>query len=154
MSAENVNNILGVTMEKIKEMVDVNTIVGQAISSPDGTIVIPVSKVTYGFAGGGGDLPAKTPQATKEAFMGGSAAGITIQPIAFLAIKNEEVKVLQIEPYTSSVDRAIEKIPDIIDKVNTLAKKETPKNETADIKKDGPKNELKHVEHPGKPGKL
>ena len=123
MSDNQVNNLLGVTMDKIKQMVDVNTVIGDPVTTPDGTTVIPVSRVSYGFASGGSDLP------SKGLFAGGSGAGITISPIAFLAIHQGNVRVLQIEPYLSSVDRALEKVPDVVDKVTSLFQKEDRKEE-------------------------
>ena len=107
MSDNQVNNLLGVTMDKIKQMVDVNTVIGDPVTTPDGTTVIPVSRVSYGFASGGSDLPSKA-QPSAGLFAGGSGAGITISPIAFLTIHQGNVRVLQIEPYLSSVDRALE----------------------------------------------
>ena len=77
MSENKVNNLLGASMDKIKEMVDVNTVVGDPITTPDGTTVIPVSRVSYGFAGGGTDLPSKV-QPEKGLFAGGSGAGTGI----------------------------------------------------------------------------
>ena len=119
MSENQLNGLLGVTMDKIKEMVDVNTVIGDPIPTQDGTTVIPISRVSYGFASGGTDLPSKA-QPNKGLFAGGSGAGITITPIAFLAVKNGSVRILQIEPYFSPVDRALEKIPDVMDKLNAL----------------------------------
>ena len=113
MSDNQVNNLLGVTMDKIKQMVDVNTVIGDPVTTPDGTTVIPVSRVSYGFASGGSDLPSKA-QPSAGLFAGGSGAGITISPIAFLTIHQGNVRVLQIEPYLSSVDRALaveDKVP-------------------------------------------
>jgi sporulation protein YtfJ len=126
MSDRQVNDLMGITMEKVKSMVDVNTVMGTPITTPDGTTVIPVSKVSYGFAGGGSDLPSKAKaegQNGSQMFLGGSGAGITVQPVAFLAVSNGNVKVIQIEPYTSSVDRAIEKVPDVMDKVTSFVDK-------------------------------
>ena len=119
MSENQLNGFLGVTMDKIKEMVDVNTVIGDPIPTQDGTTVIPISRVSYGFASGGTDLPSKA-QPNKGLFAGGSGAGITITPIAFLAVKNGSVRILQIEPFFSPVDRALEKIPDVMDKLNAL----------------------------------
>ena len=79
MSDNQVNNLLGVTMDKIKQMVDVNTVIGDPVTTPDGTTVIPVSRVSYGFASGGSDLPSKA-QPSAGLFAGGSGAGITISP--------------------------------------------------------------------------
>lgn len=128
MSDNQVNNLLGVTMDKIKQMVDVNTVIGDPVTTPDGTTVIPVSRVSYGFASGGSDLPSKA-QSSAGLFAGGSGAGITISPIAFLTIHQGNVRVLQIEPYLSSVDRALEKVPDVVDKVTSLFQKEDRKEE-------------------------
>ena len=128
MSDNQVNNLLGVTMDKIKQMVDVNTVIGTPVTTPDGTTVIPVSRVSYGFASGGSDLPSKT-QPASGLFAGGSGAGITISPIAFLTISHGNVRVLQIEPYLSSVDRALEKVPDVVDKISSLFQKDKPVEE-------------------------
>ncbi len=128
MSDNQVNNLLGVTMDKIKQMVDVNTVIGTPVTTPDGTTVIPVSRVSYGFASGGSDLPSKT-QPASGLFAGGSGAGITISPIAFLTISHGNVRVLQIEPYLSSVDRALEKVPDVVDKISSLFQKDEPVEE-------------------------
>ncbi len=126
MSANNVNGLLGVSMYKIKEMVDVNTVVGEPITTPDGTTVIPISRVNYGFAAGGSDLPSKA-QPAGGLFAGGSGAGVTVSPVAFLSIHDGNVRVIQIEPYFSPVDRALEKIPDIADMLGSLfRKKEEP----------------------------
>lgn len=124
MSEHQVNNLLGVTMEKIKQMVDVDTVMGSPVTAPDGTVIIPVSKVSYGFAGGGTDLPTKQQQqAANGLFLGGSGAAITVNPIAFLTVREGSVRVLQIEPYFSSVDRAIEKIPDVVDQLSAIVEK-------------------------------
>lgn len=118
-------------MDKIKEMVDVNTVVGDPITTPDGTTVIPISRVNYGFAAGGSDLPSKA-QPEGGLFAGGSGAGVTVNPIAFLSIREGNVRVIQIEPYFSPVDRALEKIPDIADMLGSLfKKKEEPAVEPA-----------------------
>ena len=79
MSDHPIKDMMGITMEKIKEMVDVNTIIGEPIVLADGTTIIPISKVSFGFASGGSDLPAKV----ENLFGGGTGAGVTIQPIAF-----------------------------------------------------------------------
>ena len=134
MSDNQVNNLLGVTMEKIKQMVDVNTVIGDPVTTPDGTTVIPISRVSYGFASGGSDLPYKA-QPSSGLFAGGSGAGITINPIAFLAIQNGNVRILQIEPYLSSVDRALEKVPDVVDKLTSLFGKEEKKQDDNRLEK-------------------
>lgn len=122
MSDNQVNKLLGVTMEKIKEMVDADTVIGKPITSPDGTVIIPISRISYGFASGGSDLPSKA-QPSAGLFAGGAGAGITVSPMAFLAISGGNVRVLQIEPYFSPVDRALEKVPQVIDQLTSLFKK-------------------------------
>ena len=122
MSDNQVNRLLGVTMEKIKDMVDADTVIGSPVTSPDGTVIIPISRISYGFASGGSDLPSKAQPAT-GLFAGGAGAGITVSPIAFLAISNGNVRVLQIEPYFSPIDRALEKVPQVIDQLTSFFKK-------------------------------
>lgn len=121
-----IEGMMGITMEKIKQMVDVNTIIGEPINSPDGTVIIPVSKVTYGFASGGSDLPSKKVDG-KELFGGGSGAGITISPVAFLTIHDGDIKLMQIETYLGAIDRVIGMTPELIDKVTGLFKKSKKK---------------------------
>jgi sporulation protein YtfJ len=112
-------------MNKIKEMVDVNTIIGDPITSPDGTIIIPVSKVSYGFASGGSDFPTK--KESKDCFGGGSGAGVTIQPVAFLTVFRGEVKLIPVEKYEGAADRVVGMMPELVDKVSALFKKDRKK---------------------------
>lgn len=143
MSENKVSGLLGISMEKIKEMVDVNTVVGDPITTPDGTTVIPISRVNYGFAAGGSDLPSKS-QPAGGLFAGGSGAGITVSPMAFLSIHKGEVRVIQIEPYFSPVDRALEKIPEIVDMLGSLFGKNKEENEEGEEnKEEAPKPEEK-----------
>ena len=118
-------DMMGNSFGKIKEMVDVNTIIGDPIQTPEGVTIIPVSKVKVGFAGGGSDFAPKGYPANKDnAFGGGSGAGVTITPVAFLVIKGEAVRVLPVaEPAANSVERLIEMLPDLIDQISALAKK-------------------------------
>ena len=84
MSDHPINSIMDTSLKKIKELIDVNSIIGDPITAPDGTTIIPISKVTYGFASGGSDLPTK--KDSKDCFGGGAGAGVTIQPVGFLSI--------------------------------------------------------------------
>lgn len=118
------------TMNKIKEMVDGNTVIGDPITSPDGTIIIPVSKVSYGFASGGSDLPTK--KENKDCFGGGSGAGVTIQPLAFLTVYKGKVTLMPIEKYDGAADRVVGMVPDLVDKVSALFKKDKNKNKVED----------------------
>ena len=126
MNNGKIEGIMGTAMEKIKEMVDVNTVIGEPITSADGTVIIPVSKVTYGFASGGSDFPNKKSE-SNECFGGGGGAGITIVPIAFLSIANGDVKLLQVEPFNNSTDRIIGMLPELIDKISQTFKKDKKK---------------------------
>ncbi len=108
---------MDVTLEKIKSMVDSNTIIGNPINMPDGTLILPVSKVSFGFASGGSDFPSKT---SKQLFGGGGGAGVSISPIAFLVVRGNSVRMLQLADTSNSVDRAIGIMPEMVDKVADL----------------------------------
>ncbi|MGI5893087.1 MAG: GerW family sporulation protein [Candidatus Merdivicinus sp.] len=125
-----IEGVMSTTMQKIKEMVDVNTIIGNPITTPDGTTIIPVSKVSFGFASGGSDLPTKDP---KKTFGGGGGAGVTLQPIAFLVVHEGNVRLLQIATASNTADKIVNAVPEVIDKIsdalaksgNSTSKKET-----------------------------
>lgn len=108
------NSMMSTAMEKVREMVDTNTIVGQPITTPDGVTLIPISKVSFGFGGGGGDYGKNA----KDGFGGGSAAGVKIDPVAFLVIKDGITRVMPVSvPPTSTMERVVEMVPEIMDKV-------------------------------------
>jgi len=117
---ENVQKLMGVSIEKIKEMVDVNTVVGTPINTADGTTIIPISRISVGFVSGGSDLPTKS---QNELFGGGSGAGINIVPIAFLVVANGDVRVLHMASHPDVYDRLVDLIPTAIDGVTGLFKK-------------------------------
>ena len=120
MSENKVKDLLGVSMDKIKEMVDVNTIVGEPIVVGE-TTIIPVSKVSYGFASGGSDFPTKKSEG-QELFGGGSGAGITITPIAFISVSSSGTELLQVQPCNNFAERVVEMVPSLIDKVSKMKK--------------------------------
>ena len=123
MADHPIEGLMETTLEKIKQMVDVNSVIGDPITSPDGnTIIIPVSTVKYGFASGGSDLPNKS---DKQLFGGGTGAGVTITPTAFLTICNGNVKMLRVDQANTSIDRIIDLTPDLIDKIIGLIKKKS-----------------------------
>ena len=106
----------------------VNSVIGREIVTPDGTVILPVSKVSFGFGSGGGDLPSSQ----KELFGGGTGGGVTITPLAFLIVKNGDVKLLQVQSYNNTADRVVGMVPDVVDKVSGLisgSKKEKPAEE-------------------------
>lgn len=124
--SDKLNDTLKNSMEHIKQMVDVDTIIGKSIDFPDGTHIIPVSKVTFGFGSGGTDLPTKS---QKELFGGGAGAGVSIQPIAFIVIKNDgDVKLLQMSMNASKENAIINTIPDVVDKIADIFSKDKEKS--------------------------
>lgn len=126
MDKHPIGDLMETTMQKIREMVDVNTIVGSPIVTSEGMTLIPISKVSFGFASGGSDFQTKHQQAgANNAFGGGSGAGVNIVPVAFLVVRGTSIKLLNISPpAASTVDRIIEMVPEVIDKVNELINKD------------------------------
>lgn len=107
-----INETMGLTMEKIKEMIDVNTVVGDPITTPDGTTLIPVSKVSLGFASGGTD-------GNNLRFGAGAGAGVTITPIAFIVVKDGNTRMIYVAPpVNSALDKLVDMIPDAADKIS------------------------------------
>ena len=122
MAEHPIKGLMDVTMEKIRQMVDSNTIIGNPINLADGTTVLPVSKVTFGFASGGSDLPNK---AAKDRFGGGSGAGVTIAPVAFLVVQpGGNVRLIQLTDTSNNIDRALSLLPEMMDKITALVKKD------------------------------
>ncbi len=120
MKEKSANGILSTTIEKVRDLVDVSTIIGDPINLPDGLTIIPVSKVTYGFASGGSDFPSKN---NVELFGGAGGAGITINPVAFLVVKDGDVTIKHIVSDDNAVERAVSLVPEMFDKITSLAKK-------------------------------
>ena len=119
------NDLLRSTMDKVHEMVDTNTIVGEPIATADGVTLIPISRVSLGIGCGGGDYGKVQP----KDFGGGSGAGVKIEPVAFLVIKEGTTRVLPVAmPAVTTLDRVVELVPDLIDKVEKYfdRKDETP----------------------------
>lgn len=119
MAERPLEGLMSVTLDKIRDMVGSNTIIGEPIKI-DGTTILPVSKVTFGFASGGSDFGPKT---TKELFGGGSGAGVTVMPVAFLVIKDGNVRTIQLADSHSTVDRALNMLPELVDKVSLFLNK-------------------------------
>ena len=122
MENSNIGSLMETTMNKIRDMVDVDTVVGSPITTPDGITVIPVSRVSYAFATGGSDFRVKE----KPAFGGGNGAGVRIDPIGFLVVKDGNVRMVSITPpANNTIDRVIEKAPELMDTVEAFFKKRT-----------------------------
>jgi sporulation protein YtfJ len=122
-----IENIMQTTMTQIKEMVDVNTIVGDAVISPDGSTIIPVSKVSFGFVAGGGEYnqtskdQANQDQNSEKPFAGGAGAGISIQPMGFVIVNDESIRMLSFGQ-KNMYDKAIETISQIITDIRNMFK--------------------------------
>lgn len=127
-----IEGVMGVSMEKIREMVDVNTIIGDPISAANGTTIIPVSKVSFGFASGGSDLPTQA----AEKFAGGAGAGVTVKPVAFIVIKSDgDVQLMELGGKSSPVEGIVDAIPGVIEKIKGMvADKKAKKDEKSDDK--------------------
>lgn len=120
MSEHAINGFMGVSMEKIRSLVDSNTIIGDPVTC-DGATIIPVSKISVGFASGGSDLPTRT---QKEYFAGGAGGGMSVKPVAFLVIKGGEVELMQLTMNADKGNVALDMLPGLIDKVAALLKKD------------------------------
>ena len=122
-----IEEILNASLEKLKALVDVDSIIGKPITTPDGqTTIIPVSKVSFGYATGGSEWPTSKPNAP---FGGGSGGGINIQPLAFIVINNGNVSLLQVQTANSTADRVVNMVPNVIDKVTGIINRKTDAQE-------------------------
>ena len=116
--SEKLPNMLDSTIQKIKEMVDVNSVIGEPISTPDGVTIIPVSKVSVGFGGGGSDFVNKS--GGENPFGGGVGGGVKVTPICFLIVKDGNVRMMPVaQPANTTADRIVEIVPDTIDKLTS-----------------------------------
>lgn len=138
MAEHPIEGLMTTAMESIKDMVDVNTIVGDAVQAPDGTVIIPISRVAFGFAAGGGEYCSScsveksgtvneddedmSSALSKFPFAGGSGAGVSINPVAFMVVGQEQIKLMPVN-MNSSVDRIIDLVPELINKANDAISK-------------------------------
>lgn len=124
-----IGELMSTTMQRIREMVDVNTIIGQPIQAGEVTL-IPVSKVSFGFASGGTDWAGKNQKTdAANAFGGGAGSGVNIVPVAFLVVKGDLVRMLPISSQpTNSVERIIDMVPEVVDKVTGFIEKQKGKD--------------------------
>ncbi|MDK2903005.1 MAG: hypothetical protein PWQ93_924 [Clostridiales bacterium] len=128
-----IQDIMRTTMENIKDMIDVNTIVGDAVETSEGKVIIPISRVSFGFVSGGGDYNitsnrgketsanADTAEGSKLPFAGGTGAGVTVQPVAFLVVGKEQVRLLPVL-YNNVVDRLVDAVPQLLNEVKGFMK--------------------------------
>ena len=135
MAEHPIQGLMGVTMDKIREMVDSNTIIGNPITTEDGTTILPVSKVTFGFASGGSDFNGKSP-ANKDLFGGGSGAGVSVTPVAFLIIQNGNVRTVQLANPNNTVERALNMLPELVDKLSAMMNSKKAEQPAAPAEKE------------------
>lgn len=128
MAEHPIQGLMSTTLQKIKEMVDVNTVIGDPIETKEGTVILPVLKIALGFGSGGSDFPT----ASKDTFGGGGGAGISMSPVAFLVVSaSGDVKLLELSNGKNTADKMVNIVPDIIDKISDLfGKKEEKADET------------------------
>lgn len=127
-----VENLMKSTMENLYKMVDADTVVGDSVETKDGSTIIPISKMSFGFVSGGSEFSANSqPIANSDfPFGGGSGAGVTVKPVAFLVIKNDTIRLLKLDD-NSSADKIVDSIPQILDTVKSFI---------CDLKKSSDKN--------------
>lgn len=125
-----IEGLMGESLGKLKQMIDVNTIVGDVITTPDGATIIPVSKVSFGFGAGGSEFSAKADGKIGERpmFGGGCGGGVSVNPVAFMIVKNDNIRLLPVSDSMSTVDRIVDMIPELLGKFNNFIK---------ECKKDG-----------------
>ncbi|OPJ63184.1 GerW family sporulation protein [Clostridium oryzae] len=128
-----IDTLMQNTMENFRNMIDVNTIVGDAIESKDGSIIIPISKVSFGFASGGSEFFCKNDSNTNNTnngnypFGGASSAGVSLHPVAFLVTKDDNVRLMSVD-HANTCDRIIDSIPQVLDMIKGLAKDKKANN--------------------------
>ncbi len=150
-----IENLMLTAMNSIKDMVDVNTIIGEPIETSNNTIIIPISKVGFGFAAGGSEFKGETideytKREKEEAiqyrlpFGGGSGAGVSIAPVAFLVVQPNNVKLLPVE-HCSAIDRLLDYVPDLIEKANIILNKNIQNKKEEMKNQEKIKNQVKEI---------
>jgi sporulation protein YtfJ len=136
MTEHPIENLMVTAMSSLRDMIDVNTILGDTVETADGTTIIPVSKVTFGFAAGGSEFNSnklnKFSENAKLPFGGGSGAGVNISPVAFLVAKEGNIKLLTVDA-DSPLDKLVDYIPDVINKISNLAENTLTKPKKVNI---------------------
>lgn len=127
MAEKPVQEIMAASLEKIRDLVDSNTVIGSPIHTQDGTTILPISKISFGFVSGGTDFATKT---QKDLFGGAASAGGSVTPVGFLVIKEGSVKLMQLAEGGATVDRLINMMPEVIDRIEGFVAKKTGKQDT------------------------
>ena len=126
--SEHISGLTDNSMKNLKTLVDADSVIGDPITTPDGTMIIPVSKVSVGFGGGGSDYVSKNANKQENPFGGGAGGGVKVTPIAFLIVKDGNVRMLPVAtPANTTADRLVEMVPDVLDKVSAFIDSHTKK---------------------------
>lgn len=138
-----IDNLLKNTMESLKDMIDVNTIVGDAVESKDGSLIIPISKVSFGFVSGGSEFNNCNADISdlKFPFGGGSGAGITVKPVAFLVTKGDSIKLLSLD-HQNTYDKLVDSIPQVMDYIKELISSKSSKSNKNNNSVDNSENNM------------
>ena len=122
------SNMIENTLAKVKEMISVNDVVGTPITTPEGVTIIPISKVSVGFGGGGSDFVSKNANKHENTFGGGVGGGVNVTPVAFIIIKGDSVRMMPVAaPANTTADRVVELVPDVLDKISNFVDSHTEK---------------------------
>jgi sporulation protein YtfJ len=122
MAEHPIQGLMNTAMNNLQQMIDVNTIIGDPVETPDGSVILTVSKVGFGFAAGGSEFPGGDNN-PRLPFGGGSGGGVSITPIAFLIVNSQGVKMLHVDENTHLVDKVIDMVPQAVEKIKTMFKK-------------------------------
>jgi sporulation protein YtfJ len=122
MNNHPIEGLMKTAMESIKEMTDVNTVVGDAVEAPDGTVIIPISRVSCGFAAGGSEFSVLTEKQDNPSlpFGGGSGAGMSVQPVGFLVVGQGQVRLMPVVGHNAYLERLVDMAPQVIDKLQGM----------------------------------
>lgn len=133
-----IENLMKSTMESLKDMIDVNTVIGDGIETADGSFILPISKVSFGFASGGSEFPKDKNSITPEGrfpFGGGSGSGVSVKPVAFLVLQNGNVRLIPVDQ-ANTYDMIIDKIPQMMDMIKDLCKNKCKKHKSEEDKEN------------------
>ena len=129
MSKGNINEMIGTMMDSIKEVVKVSTVVGNEVNAPDGSVIIPVTKVSCGFGATGVEIPTKSAIKEEYPFGGGSGGGLSIEPMGFMVLKEGNVRIVPMVSEQTTVEKVIDMVPPMVDKLNGIVKSYTEKTD-------------------------
>ena len=126
--SQTLSNMIENTLAKVKDMISVNDVVGTPITTPEGVTIIPISKVSVGFGGGGSDFVSKNVNKQENPFGGGVGGGVNVTPVAFIIIKGDSVRMMPVAaPANTTAERVVELVPDVLDKISAFVDSRTEK---------------------------